>query len=68
VSPSKQTFTFPISSELKKLLQEVKRQEGIPEAEQIRRGLRLWFESKGYRFEEDSPKTAARRGGTRRTT
>jgi hypothetical protein len=53
VSPSKQTFTFPISSELKRLLQDVKRRDGVAEAEQIRRGLRLWFESKGYRFDEE---------------
>jgi hypothetical protein len=53
VSPSKLTFTFPITSELKRLLQETRRRDGIPEAEQIRRGLRLWFQTKGFAFDED---------------
>ncbi len=67
VSPAKRSFTFAISDELKALLQEVRRREGIPEAEQIRRGLRLWFESKGYRFEEqDSPKAERKRVAARK--
>lgn len=53
VSPSKLTFTFPITNELKQLLQETRRRDGIPEAEQIRRGLRLWFQTKGFRFDAD---------------
>lgn len=53
MSPSKQSFTFAINDELKRLLSGTRKREGIPEAEQIRRGLRMWFESKGYRFDED---------------
>jgi hypothetical protein len=67
VSPSKQTFTFPITDELKRLLQEMRRRDGVSEAEQIRRGLRLWFESKGFHFDADGhlePEEARRLLGT----
>jgi hypothetical protein len=67
MSPAKQTFTFAINEELKRLLTEVRKREGIPEAEQIRRGLRLWFESKGYRFDDDGLMKAERkRAATRK--
>jgi hypothetical protein len=67
MSPAKQTFTFAINEELKGLMTEVRKREGIPEAEQIRRGLRLWFESKGYRFDDDGLLKAERkRAATRK--
>ncbi len=53
MSPAKRPFTFALSEDLKRLLQEVRRREGVSEAEQIRRGLRLWFEARGYRFDHD---------------
>lgn len=53
MSPAKRPFTFALTDDLKRLLQEVRRREGVSEAEQIRRGLRLWFEARGYRFDDD---------------
>jgi hypothetical protein len=67
MSPAKRVFTFALSDELKALLQEVKRKEGVPEAEQIRRGLRLWFESRGYTFDDEGLLKAERkRAATRK--
>ncbi len=66
MSPAKRLFTFALSDELKQMLQRIKREEGIPEAEQIRRGLRLWFESKGYRLDENSSKTERKRVAPRK--
>ena len=57
----KKTFTFHISDEMKAALQDVRRKEGISEAEQIRRGIEMWLASKGR------PKKVDRaRGGTRK--
>ena len=39
-------FTFPIEPELARGLKIVKARDGISEAEQIRRGIRLWLKSK----------------------
>jgi hypothetical protein len=40
-------FTFPIDPDLAAGLREVKERDGISIAEQVRRGIRLWLESKG---------------------
>jgi len=40
-------FTFPIDDELMAGLRSVEEGDGISKAEQIRRGIRLWLESKG---------------------
>lgn len=40
-------FTFPIDDELAEGLREVEQREGVSKAEQIRRGIRLWLDSKG---------------------
>ncbi len=41
------TFTFAISDELKRGLQTVRERDGISEAEQIRRAIQMWLESRG---------------------
>lgn len=41
------TFTFVIPPELKRGLQQVRDRDGVSEAEQIRRGIAMWLESKG---------------------
>ena len=43
-------FTFPIEPELARGLKVVKARDGISEAEQIRRGIRLWLKSKRVRI------------------
>jgi Arc/MetJ-type ribon-helix-helix transcriptional regulator len=46
MSPKK-TFTFAIPDEMKAALQRVRERDGIPEAEQIRRGVQMWLDSRG---------------------
>jgi hypothetical protein len=45
--PPTKTFTFALPDDLKRGLQVVKEQDGIAEAEQIRRAIAMWLESKG---------------------
>jgi hypothetical protein len=40
-------FTFAIPDDLKAGLRLVKDRDGLPEAEQIRRGIKMWLESRG---------------------
>lgn len=58
MSPKK-TFTFAIPDEQKEALRGIRERDGIPEAEQIRRGIQLWIDSRGF-------KAANRRASTRR--
>ena len=46
MSPKK-TFTFHIADDMKAALQRIKARDGIAEAEQIRRGVQMWLNSKG---------------------
>ena len=43
----KKTFTFAISDEMKGALTTIRERDGIPEAEQIRRGIQMWLDSRG---------------------
>jgi len=47
MTPASKTFTFAIPDELKVGLQAVKERDGISEAEQIRRAIAMWLESRG---------------------
>ena len=60
MAPASQTFTFAISHALKVGLQTVKQRDGISEAEQIRRAIAMWLESKGVMQE-----TERKRAGTK---
>ena len=40
-------YSLQLDPDLDRLLKALKERDGIPESEQIRRALRLWFESKG---------------------
>jgi len=51
---------FHIDPDLAEGLQLVKERDGVSLAEQIRRGIRLWLETKGIK------KADSRRAGTRR--
>ena len=43
----KQQISLRLDPEQSRLLKAIKARDGIPESEQIRRGLMLWFEQKG---------------------
>jgi hypothetical protein len=45
--PAKIMYSLRLDPEDSKRLKEIKARDGIPESEQIRRGLRLWFAEKG---------------------
>jgi hypothetical protein len=47
VVANKITISLRLDPEQARLLKEVKARDGVPESEQIRRGLILWFEQKG---------------------
>ena len=61
MTPASKTFTFAISDALKVGLQAVKQRDGVSEAEQIRRAIAMWLESKGVMH-----KTERKRGDTRK--
>ena len=54
-------FTFPIDPELSDGLKTVKARDGISEAEQIRRGIRMWLDEKGVKVEVDRRRVRARK-------
>jgi hypothetical protein len=56
----KKTFTFAISDDMKAALTRIRERDGIPEAEQIRRGVQMWLDSQGVK------KTERPRAGTRK--
>ena len=62
MTPQTKLFTFALPEDLKAALQEIKVRDGISEAEQIRRGIRLWIESRRVVGE----KTGRKRAVTRR--
>ncbi len=45
--PPTKTFTFTIPAGLKEGLRAIRKRDGISEAEQIRRGVQMWLDSKG---------------------
>ena len=45
--PVKIQYSFRLDTDLARLLKAVKARDGIPESEQIRRALVVWFEQKG---------------------
>jgi hypothetical protein len=53
-TPKKIMYSLRLDPEQARLLKEIKARDGIPESEQIRRALILWFEQKGGR--KASPK------------
>ena len=45
--PNKVMISLRVEPELARLLKLVKERDGVPESEQARRGLRLYFQQKG---------------------
>ena len=60
---SMQRVNFYLAEASQDALKAIKERDGIPEAEQIRRGIKLWLESKGDRV---TPQARKRKGGTRK--
>jgi len=60
MTPTTKLFTFALPAELKAGLQTVKERDGISEAEQIRRGILMWLESKGVRSDRKRASTRKR--------
>ena len=54
--------SFFLGSDLGDGLKAIKDRDGIPVSEQMRRGIQMWLESKGYRVK----RTQKRKGGTRK--
>ena len=63
VVPNRKRVNFYLDADLGEGLKAIKDRDGIPEAEQIRRGIKLWLDAKGYRLKRPSAK---RKGGTSR--
>jgi hypothetical protein len=59
MTPMKAT-AFRIEADLLEALQEIKRRDGVPVSEQVRRALQAWVESKGV------TKTERKRAATRK--
>jgi hypothetical protein len=59
MSPKK-PFTFHIADEMKTALQRIRIRDGIAEAEQIRRGVQMWLDSKGEKTERKRTVTRKR--------
>jgi Arc/MetJ-type ribon-helix-helix transcriptional regulator len=60
MTPQK-TFTFTLPDGLKVGLQTVKERDGISEAEQIRRAIRLWLEGRGVKVKAERKRAVARK-------
>ena len=57
----KKTFTFHISDEMKAALESIRVRDGLSEAEQIRRGVQMWLNSRAVK----KKKTGRERAVTR---
>ncbi|MEO7891219.1 MAG: hypothetical protein ABIW19_14570 [Vicinamibacterales bacterium] len=61
MTPVRRVATFRVDEDVLEGMEFLRDRDGIPFSEQIRRGLRLWLDSKGVKV-----KAAPRRAGTRR--
>ena len=60
MTPVTKTFTFALPADLKAGLREVKERDGTSEAEQIRRAIALWLDTKEVR-RSDRKRAATRK-------
>ena len=58
---AKRPYTLKIDADLLDALKVVKERDGISESEQIRRGIRLWLETKGVMKSERKRATTRKR-------
>jgi metal-responsive CopG/Arc/MetJ family transcriptional regulator len=61
MAPDLKPATFRIDRQLLEKLDEIRRRDGVPISEQVRRAITAWLEQRGERVQ-----TAKRRAGTRR--
>ena len=54
-------YSFPMDPVLAEGLKIVKQRDGVSEAEQIRRGIRMWLDSKGVKVKTERPRGEARK-------
>ena len=47
MAEDKQLYTFRIEPSVLRALEAITERDGVPVSEQIRRGIRMWLESKG---------------------
>ena len=52
----KRAANFRIEEELLTALEKVRERDGVPVSEQVRRGIRLWLSSKGYKVKAQKGK------------
>ena len=55
----KKMYTFAIDFDAADALKSIKARDGIPESEQIRRGIAMWIQSKGLTLKSAQPRKRA---------
>lgn len=66
--PPKKRITFHITDDQKRGLEALKRRDGIPEGEAVRRAIDAFLVAKGIDVTHESEQAVRRRGSTRRRT
>jgi len=61
MAPTRERYNFWIDLEDRAGLRLVKRRDGVPEAEQIRRAIRMWLDSKGVKVKAERPRAGTRK-------
>jgi hypothetical protein len=54
-------FTFPIDEELQEGLRAIAERDGVSQAEQIRRGIRLWLDANGIKKKAERKRADTRK-------
>jgi hypothetical protein len=57
----KRLYSFKIDPAVADALKQIKARDGIGESEQIRRGIAMWLQSKGWRQQPGRRRAATRR-------
>ena len=61
MTPTTKTFTFALPNDLKAGLRAIKDRDGLPEAEQIRRAITAWLETRGVTVKSDRKRATTRK-------
>ena len=57
----RQSIALRIDPDLIEALQQIRDADGVPVSEQIRRGIKLWLESKGVKVKKAAPRRVSPR-------